>query len=113
MSRIAITVLAVLLAAGAWLASHAELTRQTSPDGAFVAVVTSPRFWSVVQAMPGQGRDRPGRLRIERLGGHSCGSAPLDMVQMADDLRWAEGAARLPAVADWDLAACTVQVSGR
>ena len=88
-----------------------------SPDGAFIAVATRPFFFALVPMMPGQSGDAPGRITIYRKDGRSCGSAPVDMVWMIQDLRWelskAPREVTLTAVAAWNLDACSVEVYGR
>jgi hypothetical protein len=92
----------------------APVRRAESPDGAFIAVATSPYIYAYIPVMPGQGGDRPGRITIYRKGGRSCGSAPVEMVWMIQDLRW-ELSNKPPEVslvarAVWDLDACRVNV---
>jgi hypothetical protein len=88
-----------------------------SPDGGFIAVATRPYFYALVPMTPGQSGDAPGRITIYRKDGRSCGSAPVDMVWMAQDLRWelskAPREVSLTAVAAWNLDACGVEVYGR
>jgi len=88
-----------------------------SPDGAFIAVATRPYFYALVPVMPGQFGDAPGRITIYRKDGRSCGSAPVDMVWMIQDLRWelskAPREVSLTAVAVWNLDVCSVEVYGR
>jgi hypothetical protein len=88
-----------------------------SPDGAFMAVATRPFLYALVPMMPGQSGDAPGRITIYRKDGRSCGSAPVDMVWMIQDLRWelskAPREVSLTAVAVWNLDACSVEVYER
>jgi hypothetical protein len=85
-----------------------------SPDGAFLAVATSPLIAKLMPIMPGQSGDRSGWITVYRKDGQSCGSAPVDMVYMIDDLRWelskSPREVSLVAGARWDLDACTVEV---
>ena len=87
-----------------------------SPDGAFIAVATKSYFYALVPVMPGQSGDAPGRITIYRKDGRSCGSAPVDMVWMIQDLRWelskTPRGVSLTAVAAWNLDACSVEVYG-
>jgi hypothetical protein len=88
-----------------------------SPDGAFTAIATRPYIAALVPMMPGQSGDTPGRITIYRKDGRSCGSAPVDMVWMVQDLRWelskAPREVSLTAVAVWNLDACSVEVYER
>jgi hypothetical protein len=87
-----------------------------SPDGAFIAVATRPFFFALVPMMPGQSGDAPGQITIYRKDGRSCGSAPVDVVWMVQDLRWelskAPREVSLAAVAVWNLDACRVEIYG-
>jgi hypothetical protein len=111
--RVALAALCLFVGLAAFLASEGEFQRVDSPDGSFTAVITARRVWSFVPGMPGSASDRPGTVRVERRDGRSCGSAPLEMVQQGYDLRWEDQAANLPAVAQWDLRACSVEVFAR
>jgi hypothetical protein len=92
----------------------APVRRAESPDGAFIAVATSPYIYAFIPVMPGQGGDRPGRITIYRKDGRSCGSAPVEMVWMIQELRWElsnkPSEVSLVARATWDLDACRVNV---
>jgi hypothetical protein len=87
-----------------------------SPDGAFVAVAKISFIASLIPMMPGQSGDHPGRITIYRKDGRSCGSAPVGMVWMIQDLRWALAhrprEVSLVAGARWDLDACLVSDTG-
>jgi hypothetical protein len=88
--------------------------RAESPDAAFIAIATRPYFYALVPMMPGQSGDAPGRITIYRKDGRSCGSAPVDMVWMMQDLHWELSGvpreASLTAIAAWNLDACSVEV---
>jgi hypothetical protein len=90
--------------------------RAESPDAAFIAIATRPYFYALVPMMPGQSGDAPGRITIYRKDGRSCGSAPVDMVWMVQDLRWelseVPREVSLTAIAAWNLDACSVEVYG-
>jgi hypothetical protein len=90
--------------------------RAESPDGAFEALATTARINLLIPVMPGQSGDHPGRITIYAKDGRSCGSAPVDMVWMIQDLRWDLAGkpreASLVATAKWDLDACSVEVLG-
>jgi hypothetical protein len=104
-----------LLAVLAFLPLH-PVGEAKSPDGAFLAVVKAPIIYRYLSVMPGQSGDRPGAITIYREG-RSCGSAPVDMVSMIDDLRWelsrSPREVSLVAAARWDLDACSVEVYPR
>jgi hypothetical protein len=90
--------------------------RTGSPDGAFEAVATTARINLLIPVMPGQSGDHPGRITIYTKNGRSCGSAPVAMVWMIQDLRWDLAGkpreASLVALATRDLDACSVEVYG-
>jgi hypothetical protein len=91
--------------------------RAESPDGAFEAVARTAPVHLLIPVMPGQSGDHAGRITIYTKGGRSCGSAPVEMVWMIQDLRWdlarKPREASLVALATWDLDACSVDVYGR
>jgi hypothetical protein len=116
-----IRVLAFLVAIGAigaveFLPLH-RVGEAASPDGAFIAVTRISYFNWFLPVMPGQSGDHPGRLTIYRNDGRSCGSAPVDMVWMIDDLRWELSRkpreASIVALATWDLDACSIEIYDR
>jgi hypothetical protein len=88
-----------------------------SPDGEFTLVAKSSLFYALVPRMPGQAGDKPGRVIVLRKDGQSCGSAAIDMVWMAGDVRWGLGSkpreASIVGTARWNLDACTVEASDR
>ena len=101
-----------VLGVGVFLFGDVEASRVTSPDGAFVAVTTYRRFEAFVPRGPGGGSDKPGRLELFRVSdGRSCGSAPLSMVWMANELTWALTAtprSASAAMTSWNLDTCRV-----
>lgn len=84
-----------------------------SPDGAFTARASVRLFDTLVPMMPGQGGDKPGVITVYDGAGRSCGSAPVPMVWMIQDIRWTLDPPRqasIVALATWDLDACTVRL---
>lgn len=115
--RLAGSILAAIGGLGVTLFLPAFTFREmASPDGAFVAVMRTRLFDSLLPVMPGQGSDRPGRVTLYRKDGRSCGSAALAMVSFAYDLSWNLDArprtARIGPIATWNLDECTVEESG-
>jgi len=102
----------VTVFAGLLFAPVFEHSRQQSPDGAFVAVVRSQLFYSLIPVMPGQGSDKPGRVTLYS-GQQSCGSAWLPMISFAYDLRWnLDSRPRrvdIKLVATWNLDDCVLE----
>jgi hypothetical protein len=87
-----------------------ECRRITSPDGRFYAVAEC-RAWRFHVAMsPGSSGDKPGYVTVFTRDGQSCGSAPLDMAWMIDEMSWSTTNAELRLVAEWDLVQHRVHV---
>jgi hypothetical protein len=116
------TVAALIIAASIIVISLAfiplvPVRRAESPDGGFEAVARTAPMALLLPVMPGQSGDHPGRITIYTKDGRSCGSAPVDMVWMIQDLRWYPAGkpreASLVAGAKWDLDACSVAVYDR
>lgn len=88
-----------------------------SPDGEFSAVAKTALIRTFMPAMPGQAGDKPGSVAILRKDGKSCGSVPVVMVSMVEDVRWQlDGKPReanLVATATWNLDACTIEIVSR
>lgn len=114
LAGLAVTTLLVSL--GTFFLSRVEVSRTTSPDGAFTAVVTARRFEAFVPRSPGSGSDKPGFVEIFRADGTSCGRAEVSMVSNGFDVRWeterSPRSAVLVGVATWALDACTVDTTG-
>jgi hypothetical protein len=111
-------VLAVLAGLAVVLFAPLSTYREVqSPDGEFTLVARSSFFHSLVPRMPGQAGDKPGRVIVLRKDGQSCGSAAIDMVWMAGDVRWRLDAkpreASIIGTAVWNLDTCTVEASDR
>jgi hypothetical protein len=85
----------------------------SSPDGDFTVVAASSFAHSLVPAMPGQGGDKPGRVTLLRRDGRSCGSVPIEQVNMLQDLQWdLAGKPRIARIGwrvIWDLDACSLK----
>lgn len=114
---VALSVLTGVLGAAAFLLGTTERGRVTSDDGAFVAIITSQRYESLLPRGPGAGSDAPGVVEVRQVAsGRSCGSATVPMVWMGIDLEWNLRAtprtATLVGVAVWNLDTCTVDTSG-
>ncbi len=55
----------------------------------------------MVPSLPGQGSDYSCFLSIYEDGTH-CGTIPIPIAWMVDDLRWSDSGASLTAVGEWD-----------
>ena len=78
-----------------WLAAWVDGTRLESPESDHTAVTQTRRFRGLMPAMPGQGGDKPGRLRVVGPSGQVCGTLELPMVNMAYDATWSPSHLRL------------------
>lgn len=72
-----------------------------SPSGDYLIVVQRyrPRF----SAMPGQGADAPGTMRLYNRQGHLLHEADLPMVSLADHIEWGAGYVAVPGLLQWQL----------
>lgn len=73
----------------------------TRPDGAYEVVVF--RTSASGGRMPGQAGDSPGVVRLYDRRGRLLEEAPVEMVQLVEEVDWADGRARIKLVADWEL----------
>jgi hypothetical protein len=103
--RVAITVVAVVAVIAAyaiWQRVHLEQYRVIdSPDSRFRLVVYRRQMWP--SAMPGQGSDAPGVVRLYDRSGHLLDEAEIPMVQRINDLEWTKDRVTVPLVFDWKL----------
>jgi hypothetical protein len=58
-----------------------------------------------LSAMPGQSGDAPGTVRLVDAAGKKLAEAPVEMVQLVDEVDWSDNHARIDLNVDWDLAA--------
>lgn len=84
-----------------WLVQEDEYLRIESPDGKYTAIVTYPRYRSLLPMMPGGSGDKEGFIRIEDSGGSNYGKIDVPMVSMSRDLEWTADGARLKLVGEW------------
>ena len=96
--------LGLLAAAAVWVWRVGMLSLHTthaSPDGRFaVEVYARPRL----VATPGSGSDAPGVVRLREVAtGRVLGSAPVELVQLADHVAWTDSTVDLKLVAQWAL----------
>jgi hypothetical protein len=94
----------VLIMAGAaalWAFSKEEVRRFKSPDGQHDCVITRYRYESITPRFPGQGSDYSCFLSIYE-GARHCGTIPIPIAWMVDDLSWEGTGASLTAVGEWD-----------
>lgn len=85
-----------------------ECRRVASPDGRFYAVASCRAWRAYLPMMPGSGGDKPGYVTVFTWEGQSCGSAPLPLAWMIDEMQWSTARSELRFVAEWDLVAHTV-----
>lgn len=77
-----------VVAASWWLTAWVDGTRLESPDTDHTAMTQTRRFRGLMPSMPGQGGDKPGRLKVSGPSGQSCGTLDLPMVNLAYDAVW-------------------------
>lgn len=97
----AIALLMSLIMGGIIFDSMAQLVQTyNSPDGRFtVEVYAYPR----IGAMPGQGSDRPGKVRLVTTSGAVLNQYPLEMLQNMSEPLWSTDTVSIPHVVDWNL----------
>lgn len=88
----------------AWLFQEIEYKRVVSPDGNYTAIVTLRRYESLRSALPGQGGDIAGFIRIEDKNGTNHGKVAVPMVWMVEELKWTKEGASIKSLCDWDFA---------
>jgi hypothetical protein len=71
------------------------------PDGDFTVVVLRYPQWK--PAMPGQGGDAPGVVRLYDEEGNLQNEARVEMVQLVDQVDWEADTVRIKSVAAWPL----------
>ena len=97
--------LAASLLAAAWHGPAAGGTEEVyrefvGPNGAYrVIVLRRPLPF----AMPGQGSDAPGLVRLLDGDGHVLREMQLEMVQLVDRVEWSHHRVHIPLIADWPL----------
>ena len=99
--------LCVMVALG-WSFRLTECRHVVSPDGRFYAVAFCRAWRAYVPMMPGSSGDKPGYVTVFTRDGRSCGTAPLPLAWMVDEIEWSSNHAELRLVADWDLVSHTV-----
>lgn len=71
------------------------------PDGAYRVVVL--RRPGLLPIAPGQSGDAPGTVELQDRTGRVLAREPVEMVQLVEEVDWADDHARIKYVADWDL----------
>lgn len=84
-----------------------EYDRLSDPTGKYEAVITYPKLYHFLPAMPGQGSDMSGSIAIYDRGGNFYGGDSLDFVRDGYGVEWTETGASLQFVGEWDFAADT------
>ena len=80
-----------------------EVSRVSSPDGRFYAVVTRPIWERYAFTTPGHSSDASGYITIYTADGRSCGGVSVEMISLIQDLKWSADHAEIRLVAEWDL----------
>lgn len=99
---VALVAVALIIAYVAWQRTSLKQVQVIeSPDARFRLVVYRRPIWP--SAMPGQGSDAPGLVRLYDRSGHLLHEAKIPMVQQVNDLEWAHDHVTIPLVFDWKL----------
>lgn len=96
--------LAIIAMAAIYLLQEEEYLRIESPDGQYLAIITSQRYESFLPALPGQSGDRSGFVQIQDKDGRNFGKVRVPMVSMARDIVWTKDDAELKLICRWDFA---------
>lgn len=89
------------------LIAQVEYNRFSDPTGKYEVVLTHPKLYHVMPAMPGQGSDMSGSIAIYDRDGNFYGGDSLDLVRHGHGIEWTEKGASLEFVGEWDFAAGT------
>ena len=88
-------------------AAQVEYDRFADPTGKYEVVLTYPKLYHVLPAMPGQGSDMAGTIAIYDREGNFYGSDSLDFVRDGHSIEWTENGASLRFVGKWNFEAGT------
>ena len=89
------------------LVAQAEYDRFADPTGQYEVVITYPKVYHFIPAMPGQGNDMSGNIAIYDREGNFYGGDSLDFVRDGHSIEWTETGASLQFVGEWDFEAGT------
>ncbi|MGD1858325.1 MAG: hypothetical protein ACFB2W_29150 [Leptolyngbyaceae cyanobacterium] len=87
--------------------AQVEYDRFADPTGQYEVVLTYPKLYHFMPAMPGQGSDKSGSIAIYDRQGNFYGGGPLDFVRDGHGIEWTENGASLQLVGEWDFEAGT------
>lgn len=94
--------LAIALGGWWWQRNRLEEYRVFDrPDGRYRVVVLRQQVW--LAAMPGQAGDAPGVVRLIDGKGKLLDEAPVEMVQLVEQVDWGDRTAEIPLIAKWEL----------
>ncbi len=96
-----VSICAAITLVGLWYDSQAQL-RETyqSPDGKFKIELYA---YKQLTAMPGQGSDGPGKIKLVTDDGVTVDQVTLPMVQLMTKPEWTKTKVVVPRWAEWDL----------
>ena len=97
-----LTMVVAALGLSTFLLMPAEQFRLQDPSGKYTAIVSSRRFLSYIPMMPGQGSDKPGFLTIVDDNDAALGRIPVDMIQMARDIKWTPTGTKITLIGEWN-----------
>ncbi|ESA35476.1 hypothetical protein N836_12280 [Leptolyngbya sp. Heron Island J] len=89
------------------LIAQVEYDRFADPTGQYEVVITYPKLYHFIPAMPGQGSDMSGNIAIYDREGTFYGGDSLDFVRDGHSLEWTDTGASLQFVGEWDFEAGT------
>ena len=89
------------------LVAQVEYDRFADPSGQYEVVITHPKIYHFIPAMPGQGSDMSGNIAIYDREGNFYGGDTLDFVRDGHSLEWTDTGASLQFVGEWDFEAGT------
>jgi hypothetical protein len=108
MTRRSWTVVGVLLALCATALGAVALIRRedlyvsfSRPDGRYRVLVF--RSWYPFAVMPGQGGDVPGRVVLVDRSGKALHEAPVEMVQLVENVEWLDAGVSFFPCGEWTL----------
>lgn len=87
--------------------AQVEYDRFSDPTNQYEVVLTYPKLYRFMPAMPGQGSDKSGNIAIYDRQGNFYGGGSIDFVRDGYEIEWTENGAYLPLGGEWDFEAGT------
>lgn len=100
-SKICLILIAIIFGILIWAFSKVEVYRFYSPNRCFECVVKRYKYKNLIPKFPGQGSDYSCFLSIYKKQ-ELCGTIPVAMASMINDLEWTENTASIRTIGEWN-----------